>query len=316
MWSDLLNRLAGGEKDQLRTLMVQPGRVEMANKEGLDFLLPAALLYDYPLDRAAHDLTVCPMFTDRGNTPSAETACFHGACPTYDDRKVVCPSGFWGFRHQIGYAASLTMGDAIEKREIAVTIPSGGSVAFTAGASNDPLLTECKPHLDRVRTIAGTWRFDWSRAKLLELFSTTAPAVVYLYGHGGRDEEGPFFEVGSGDDGPIIGADLEDVANWRSTRPLVFLNGCHSAALAPQYAFAYATSFLLTAHASAVVGTEIAVFENLAVTFAEDCLRRFVVDRVPLGESVQRARLALLDEGNPLGLVYIAFGPSELRLAG
>jgi hypothetical protein len=57
------------------------------------------------------------------------------------------------------------------------------------------------------------------------------------------------------------------------------------------------------------------VFERLAVAFAEDFLRRFVTDRLPLGQAVRESRLALLAQGNPLGLAYIAFGPSEVHLA-
>lgn len=36
---------------------------------------------------------------------------------------------------------------------------------------------------------------------------------------------------------------------------------------------------------------------------------------MPIGESVRRARLALLKEGNPLGVVYMPFIIPELRIS-
>jgi hypothetical protein len=64
-----------------------------------------------------------------------------------------------------------------------------------------------------------------------------------------------------------------------------------------------------------VVGTEISVFEELACDFALELFRRFITDDVPLGRAVREARLALLKDGNPLGLVYIPFGSVGLRMA-
>jgi hypothetical protein len=316
VWDLLIDPLAGGEVDVLVERMRKPGVVELANKESLDLLVPAACIYDHPLNPEDAVLTICPAFlAARGTTALDATPCFQGACPSYDDPTVVCPSGFWGFRHQIGYAASLTGGEDDDARNQALAIPAGPAPVFTVGASTDPGLRLREAHLERVKALAGSWTLAISRTQLFDHFRAAAPAVVYLYGHGGRQGRAAFFEVGSGQDGPIIRASLRGKADWRATRPLVFLNGCHSAALAPDAAFSYATGFLQTAHASAVVGTEIAVFEKLATAFAEDCLRRFVTERQTLGQAVRGARLALLEQGVPLGLVYLAFGPSELHLA-
>ena len=97
----------------------------------------------------------------------------------------------------------------------------------------------------------------------------------------------PYFQVGTGDDGPIVRSWLRERANWRTRRPVVFLNGCHSAALSPDDAYNYATGFLQTAHASAVVGTSIAVFERFAVEFAQEFLTRFITRREPLGAAMK-----------------------------
>ncbi len=317
VWDLLVDQLSAGDADALAATMRAPGRVELANKQSLDLLVPAACLYDYPLDPEEADLATCPAFLDAlGAQPLAGLPCFHGACPSYDDPRVVCPSGFWGFRHQIGYSATLTGGEPGDARTFALTVGGGPGPVFVAGASSDRGLTQRDAHLARLAALAGDrWSLAMTRTELFALFRDVAPSVVYLYGHGGTEGGSPYFEVGTGADGPIIRASLRGKANWKQTHPLVFLNGCHSAALSPSAAFSYATGFLQTAHASAVLGTEIAVFESLAVAFAEECLRRFVTDRRPLGEAVLGTRIALLERGVPLGLAYLAFGPTDVRLA-
>ena len=62
-----------------------------------------------------------------------------------------------------------------------------------------------------------------------------------------------------------------------------------------------------------VIGTEITIFEPLATAFAEACLGHFL-DGVPIGKAIRLARLKLLQDGNPLGLVYIPFAVSSLAL--
>jgi len=46
---------------------------------------------------------------------------------------------------------------------------------------------------------------------------------------------------------------------------------------------------------------------------AEDCLRRFLRGD-SIGSAIRNARLTLLKEGNPLGLVYIPFALSGLSV--
>jgi hypothetical protein len=140
------------------------------------------------------------------------------------------------------------------------------------------------------------------------------PHVVYLYCHGGVSNDVPFLVVGHDD--PVITPDnlFEDLYWGDGTRPLVFINGCHTTALEPESALEFVTAFVDNAAAAGVVGTEITIFEPLARAFAEDCLRRFLAG-TPIGESVRRTRLGLLKEGNPLGLVYIPFVTPGLRLS-
>jgi len=44
---------------------------------------------------------------------------------------------------------------------------------------------------------------------------------------------------------------------WRTARPLVFINGCHTTALEPRRALELVSAFVVDAFASGVIGTEI-----------------------------------------------------------
>jgi hypothetical protein len=138
---------------------------------------------------------------------------------------------------------------------------------------------------------------------------------VYFYCHGGYDGTEPFLRVGlESQVGTITRPNLRDKRiRWNDPRPLVFINGCHTTALDPEQALDFVSGFVETAGAVGVIGTEITVFEPLARNFAENCLRRFL-NGVSIGEAVRAARLALLKEGNPLGLVYIPFVIASLQL--
>jgi len=55
------------------------------------------------------------------------------------------------------------------------------------------------------------------------------------------------------------------------------------------------------------------------VKFDEECLARFIgapphPESMPIGKAVRGARLELLKQGNPLGLVYIPYAVASLRL--
>ncbi len=142
IWDSLIDPLSQGDVENMRQLMRKPGVIEFKNKESLDLLVPAAYIYDHPLKVEQWDLTICPAFLSaRGVTPLATTACFHGECPSYGYDSVVCPSGFWGFRHQIGYSASLTGGTNTDAKDQALVISGGTLPLFTGGASTDP-----RPH--------------------------------------------------------------------------------------------------------------------------------------------------------------------------
>jgi hypothetical protein len=314
----IVNRLAGGfdAVAPLAELMRQPGLVQFASRESPRHVIPAALIYDYPLDTTAAptDCTLCPevanaLIQERllGDLP-----CFRGACPSRNEATVVCPSGFWGYRHALGLPVSVG--------RTALDVP--GEIGYTSGphlavaVSTDPSFVLRSGHEQRLRSLrAGLdWRYADSRAKALSLLKRGGAEIVYFYCHGGVADDIPFIQVGPTNERAIT-PDLlrSEGIRWTAPRPLVFVNGCHTTALEPEKAIEFVSALVENAQASGVVGTEITVFEPLASAFAEECLRRFL-DGAPIGEAVRDARLALLAQGNPLGLAYIPFATASLRL--
>ena len=309
----LINKLAGDSDKawDLQDLMVKPGQVQIATKESVNMLVPAALFYDYPLDSGlpTADYSLCPAFLTalKQNAPLEETDCFQGDCPAHDQDSVVCPSGFWGYRHSLGLPISVaTAPDA------PTTIPVQGKANIAVNVSTDPNFRQRPLHERNLQQMGLGWEYADDREKALALMKKTESQVVYFYCHGGLSGTKPFLSVGP-PTGPRINRDnlRNERIRWRKVRPLVFINGCHTTALTPEHAI----NFVEVSHAAGVIGTEITIYEPIAVAFAEACLYRFLIRRETIGEAVRGARLKMLKEGNPLGLVYIPYVMAGLKLA-
>jgi len=333
IWDSLSNALAeavpgqaaatGGRErvDRLTELLLHSGAVELTARQSMRLAVPAALVYDYPLDTNRRVVRFCPGAASAmaSGEDLAGEPCFDGACPHYDDLDVVCPGGFWGYRHELGVPLSLGAAGQGEAHEMAASIPGGDDPEFVVGTTTDRSFLLRSEHLSRLKQLHTplTWRLGDERDAVLDLLRTSSPHVVYFLCHGVEKDGLPGLVVGDPDAPSAITPDnLSAYRNsWPATRPLVVLNGCRTTALDPTKPLNFVETFLRDACASGVIGTEITVFEPLACAFAEEVLHRFVHDDVPLGAAVRAARLALLSRGNPLGLAYVPYGPTDLRMA-
>jgi hypothetical protein len=309
------------EAEQRRQLVEQAlastRLIQIAAKESLRHVLPAALIYDYPLhDTLPGDMiSLCPEFSAalENGAPLENTPCFQGACPSRGNIQVVCPSGFWGYRHVLGLPVSIgaDLGNASAK------IHFRESPVLAVSFSTD--FTLRMAHLQRVRglRLPLSWFEADSGQVTLEYLRTSNPHLVYFYCHGGLTEDKvPYLQVGAKNDawGLITPSVLPAMQiRWQRPRPLVFINGCHTTALEPEAALDMVSGFVRDAGAAGVIGTEITIFEPLATVFAEEFLRLFL-NGVPVGQALRAARLQLLQAGNPLGLVYIPFAVASLTL--
>src|SRR5207248_1992175 len=86
LYSGIIDRFAGPrpKDEQLAQAMRAPGFVQIALKLSAGDMLPAAVIYDYPLDTGSDDsaIEVCPAFLKAvaAKVDLASHACFTGRC--------------------------------------------------------------------------------------------------------------------------------------------------------------------------------------------------------------------------------------------
>jgi hypothetical protein len=343
IYRELSIALGSSRNPKIEGMIRQAGPTQIAIRMQDRLVFPAALVYDYHFDTSKFDIgkgdfELCPVFSKAmlADAPLEDCACFGDGCPVRvkgdalkrggllaDLGPLICPSGFWGYRHALGMPLTLTpAGEGSE----AAPADAPGFILFpdqphvASGISTDPDLQQFPAHEKALKTRAPgiDWRMaTTTREDVLKMLMAKDVQIIYLYCHGGvLSDETPFLSVGH-DEEPITPENVSGV-QWGRSNPLVFINGCHTTALDPDKALDFVSTFV-DASAGGVVGTEITISESLACTFAEECLSRFLVpdgagETRTLGDAVRGARLALLKMGNPLGLVYIPFAVESLRL--
>ena len=317
LYDAIINPLVGSRQQErhLLNLMRTPGQVQISLKEAANIVIPVAMIYDYKLydNRLLTEYSVCESFLAslKQNAPLEETACFREECPASRQLStVVCPSGFWGFRHQLGLPVSVR-----QATDAPIYIPSKRPPALTVGVSIDKQLQKRQKHETALKGLGLGWHYAGSTDQVLTVMKEEAAQVVYFYCHGGLRDNLPYLSLGLPGSDPLTRALLRAAdIYWEEVRPLIFINGCHTTALEPEMAMNLVSGFVETAQAAGVIGTEITIFESLAAPFAETFLQRFLLEGQSVGEAIRGARLRLLAEGNPLGLVYIPFVMPGLKL--
>ncbi len=316
LYSTAVKDLVGGVQGQreLRKLMRTPGMVQLASKISANDIVPIAMFYDYKLDSQEPNLKICPEFEASLNSgrPLLDEPCFKGecACANGEDLTVVCPAGFWGFRHNIG------MPYPVRSRgpEVVTRISYSGIAQMDVAFYSD--FPQIKPHLAKLPTLGYQVTQASPRKEVLSLLQKSTPQLVYFYCHGADSNSIPFLRVGGSSNQDYLSTD--NFANyeigWPDQRPLVFINGCHTTSLTPDKALGFVKAFVEDTSAAGVIGTEITIFEPLAQTFAETFLPLFLAG-TPIGLAIRTARLTLLAQRNPLGLVYMPHAYAGLTLA-
>lgn len=325
----------------LEALLANSGLIQIALKLSPRAVLPAAVVYDYAWNPNQFDFPnttfeLCPSFARalkdarEGGPPLEDCVCFKGGCElkilTAEIQKtktlnalgpIICPSGFWGYRHLLGLPLTLDGANT----EIPPVIEFHDSLQMFACVSTDPGFVKRDPHLANLKAMEGLkFERDDGYDPFIMRLKSNVPHLLYFYCHGGvkAGSLNPYLLVGEKDEidpNNWLGERIE----WTGPNPLVFINGCHTTSLDPEVTLDFVSSFVQMSGAAGVIGTEITIFEPLAVRFAEECFKRFVgapphTEKMPIGKAVRGARLELLKDGNPLGLVYIPYAVASLRL--
>jgi hypothetical protein len=291
------------------------GTIQVARVPLTSFVFPWAALYDLPLDLFETELEPCEVIRSwDGRGAMLDGA--PGRCPyehAHAPKNTLCPFGFWGVR----YAIEHPTGSGALVREVGRVDPR----VLVAALSRDLDRRETDRHFGELVRILSALelRSADTRADVAAALGEPAPALVYFYCHGGTGADGgPCLIVGDDEDipaGQILTWHLSDwpAGHWQRTRPLVLLNGCHTAELTPMTPVNFVDAFA-GASAGGVIGTEITLDQAMAGEAAEFLLHELASQPVNVGEAVRRLRLHFISKGNLLGLAYTAYCAAELRV--
>ncbi len=326
----LLTRFSGRRPDgtpvsgpDLLGRLTEPARLQLVTRTTIGQVLPVAFVYDYPLDADAPGYALCQAYEHNARAGAAllDTPCFHGLCPQRTVLDLVCPGGFWGFRHVIGQPRSIEPTPSAGAERPLAPVPAG-RVRVVAGLSRDEAFRLRDGHVAGLRRqLAGAdWVQETAVPRLMAALAPPAPEphLVYLYCHGGVDRDVAWLEIGAPQDADRGHLEASTFlmyrVRWAGVHPLVLVNGCSTAALAPGTPFGLVEPLVRLVGAAGVLGTEVAIPEELACAFAEEVVPRFVRDGERIGDAIRAGRLALLARGDPCGLAYLPFVSDDLGL--
>jgi hypothetical protein len=320
---------------RLRAALKSRTVIQVARTSHAQYVYPWAMLYDIPLPNRGIQgkLRWCKVVDEEWGRDGRRTIPMADGCP-YEDRPehqqdMLCPYGFWGLKHHVEQPINV-VGDGGAKdpalpRSAASTVSFGKPLSFGLGVTRDVSLDAgaLQRHIDAIRKLAACTPSDgaddWDEVQLM----LAHPDIAYFLCHGEYDtqREAPYIGVGPrGSDAKhrVYPSELLQWATtqqdfWSDRQPLVFINGCHTANLAPGEILSFVSTFA-NFGASAVIGTEISIRLPLAAEVAEKMLSR-ILGGEAVGAVMHSLRWELANKGNLLGLAYTPYCLSDLRFA-
>jgi len=287
--------------------------IQIALTSSAKNVYPWALVYDKPLVKG--EMIVCQKFLSDLKTwdPAvslSEQSCIKYGCPDQARTEVVCPSGFWGYRHIIEQPISRDkVKDGVNEMSLSIGT-KGKNVNLIMGVSQK--LTDYQTHLEEIKSLG---KVDSILLKTkqeigIELHRNDLQ-VVYFYCHGGREGSETWLGIG-GKDEKLTPSDLFAWGvRWHSNHPLIFINGCHTVDATPDD-FIEFNSMLARCEAAGVIGTEISIPEILARYFAIGFFQN-LFEYKKVGVAIREQRLDMLKIYNLLGLAYTPYCYADLE---
>jgi hypothetical protein len=243
--------------------------------------------------------------------------------PLLTEEKVICPRRFWGFMFPIEVPAQQVDGIAgQEPPKIEENIKAGRPANIIV--ATNPNLSQEGTHFADLQTRVGSravlHKSPAGAPAVREFLNTTAGDldILYFYCHAlaSLQKKGPCLDFGHGFDQNVV-TDVLEAADFSGKEwdhaPLVFMNGCGNVGFSPYAPAEFIKQFIQGRYASAVIGTEVAVVEELAMDVANRFLESFLAG-ANAGDALLAARRSLLSRNNPLGLIYTLFGSARLEL--
>lgn len=314
-WNIVSRKDHGFESILRETLGTSRTPIQIAATKSAQYVFPWALVYDHALVEG--NAKFCPQFTAdfNANQPLSAQTCLANGCKYRGQLDVVCPSGFWGFKHLIEQPLSVGDGSAaggVAELPREIKADPAGDIGALMMVSRD--LKQVAAH-ERELLSGNSFRFrvedtKYEMGKLMGAHPLDSK-VLYFYCHGGRANARTWLGIGQGE--RLLASDLGAwEINWSESHPLVFINGCHTADVTPDDLLSFNKAFAWC-RAAGVIGTEINIPENLGRAFACGFMPLFAAG-APVGEALRQQRLSLLQRGNLLGLAYTPYCSSQLKI--
>jgi hypothetical protein len=316
LYAEIITKQDRTFQDQLyQTLGQSEAIIQISSMKSAKYVFPWALVYDKPLVQG--DYNVCPQFLadlKKGGPPGHlnSQSCIMYGCTHQADSSVICPSGFWGFKHIIEQPLSLETTKRTGGKEVPLQIEIKGlTTSMMMGVSLD--LSDVEKHKQEIEML-GDVDIDLMQTKQQIGIGLQRKDLhlIYFYCHGGRKGHETWLGIGKHE--KLVPRDLVVgwKVHWPIEHPFVFINGCHTVDVTPDD-FVDFNKTLSWCEASGVMGTEITIPESLGRHFASGFLQRFLNGN-NVGIAVRGQRLAMLENYNLLGLAYTPYSSAELKL--
>ena len=328
MWDALFNGLRASRKVLRKKLDHGKATIQIGhsrNDSDNHLFYPWSMLYDIDLDsNKPEDLVPCQLLNDwEPRTPLRESGT--NDCPFKETHKIntVCPFGFWGFKHIIEQPPSVGKGHSLQTLQTEISMSSDRKLEMVMGYHNK---LAWQDHLDKLKRNLNNVEIltESSKASLLNTLAQPELEFIYLFCHGRREKlQGknlwmPYLEIGN-DERITTGMlnlwrDKLPDNHWNLTKPLVFINGCHTAELTPDALANFVDTFI-DANASGVVGTEVTIADTLASEIAELFFSYLLKKNATVGDAIRSIRFEFLSKGSVMGLAYTHYCSADLHLA-
>lgn len=335
---------------QLQKILSERSVIQIARtgETPRQYVWPWALLYSYALPNygVAGGVRYCDVLRDWSDA-GVRSGASGDRCPHEDEawhqQDVLCPYGFWGLKHILEQPLSPLKPDRGSSEKFVLLDAArtgslrGADPIFGIGVTEDHGLDQqqIKTHLQVLAAMfppapAGSGAGAAqnvpaiTRANLLGVLNRVGIGYFLCHGQTDTNQNEPYLSLGPNPGQPdnwiypntilswARSADPDIWSNWQARRPLVFINGCHTTDLAPGAMLNFVDAFA-TLGAGGIVGTEISIRLPVAIETAQSILAGIGKDTA-LAETLHKARWALANKGNLLGLAYTLYGLADFHM--